>query len=94
VFDNNPGRLYHAKVAEIPRGVGEGQIRVSGVLAKVGAIGGAKEFPAVISIPEDLSDEPLRLGMPGTATVFSEKAGVIGLLAKILIWISSYTAYV
>jgi hypothetical protein len=31
--------------------------------------------------------------MPGTATVFSDNAGVIGLLAWILIWISSYTAY-
>lgn len=40
-----------------------------------------------------MSNDLLRLGMPGTATVFSEKAGVIGLLAKILIWISSYTAY-
>ena len=35
----------------------------------------------------------LRLGMPGSATVFSDKAGVIGLLMSILVWISSYTAY-
>jgi multidrug resistance efflux pump len=93
VFDNNPGRLYHAKITAVPRGVGEGQIRVSGVLANSSTIGGTKEFPAVISIPDHMSNDLLRLGMPGTATVFSEKAGVIGLLAKILIWISSYTAY-
>jgi len=31
--------------------------------------------------------------MPGTATVFSEKAGAIGLLMSILVWVSSYTAY-
>jgi hypothetical protein len=93
VFDNNPGRLYHAKITEIPRGVGQGQIGVSGMLAKVGAIGRAKEFPASVSLPEDVDRELLRLGMPGTATVFSEKAGVIGLLAWILIWINSYTAY-
>jgi len=35
----------------------------------------------------------LRLGMPGTATVFAENAGVIGLLMLILVWVSSYTAY-
>jgi multidrug resistance efflux pump len=91
VFDNNPGRLYHAKIVEIPRGVGQGQIAVSGMLAKT--IGGAKEFPAEVSLPEDLNRDLLRLGMPGTATVFSDNAGVIGLLAWILIWISSYTAY-
>ena len=93
VFDANPGRLYHAKITDIPRGIGQGQIGVSGMLAKVGAIGGAKAFPASISLPEDMDRELLRLGMPGTATVFSEKAGVIGLLATILIWITSYTAY-
>jgi hypothetical protein len=31
--------------------------------------------------------------MTGNATAFSEKAGVIGLLATILVWISAYTAY-
>jgi hypothetical protein len=35
----------------------------------------------------------LRVGMPGTVTVFSKKAGAIGLLMSILVWISSYTAY-
>jgi hypothetical protein len=40
-----------------------------------------------------MSRESLRLGMSGNATAFSEKAGVIGLLASILVWISAYTAY-
>lgn len=31
--------------------------------------------------------------MPGTATVFAENAGVIGLIVSILVWINSYTAY-
>jgi len=52
-----------------------------------------KAYPALISIPDDLDQAQLRLGMPGTATVFSEKAGVIGLLMSILVWISSYTPY-
>jgi hypothetical protein len=32
----------------------------------------------------------MRLGMSGTATVFAPKAGVIGFLMSILVWISSY----
>jgi multidrug resistance efflux pump len=93
VFDNAPGRIYRAKITAIPRGIGQGQIAVSGTLARTNAIGGATVFPAVISIPDGMSRGELRLGMSGSATAFSEKAGVIGLLASILVWVSSYTAY-
>src|SRR3954447_8347376 len=93
VFDNIPGRVFHAKITAIPKGVGQGQIAVSGTLARTNALGGATVFPAEISIPDEMTREALRLGMSGNATVFSEKAGVIGLLASILVWISSYTAY-
>jgi multidrug resistance efflux pump len=93
VFDNVPGRIYHAKILAIPKGVGQGQIAVSGALARTTALGGATAFPAVISIPDDMRRETLRLGMSGSATAFSENAGVIGLLASILVWINAYTAY-
>jgi multidrug resistance efflux pump len=93
VFDNVPGRIYHAKILAIPKGVGQGQIAVSGALARTNALGGAMAFPAVISIPNEMRRETLRLGMSGSATAFSDNAGVIGLLASILVWISSYTAY-
>ena len=93
VFDNVPGRIYHARVIEIPKGIGQGQIAVSGTLARTTALGGATVYPAVLSIPEGVSRDTLRLGMSGSATAFSEKAGVIGFLASILVWISSYTAY-
>lgn len=93
VFDNDPGRIHDATITGIPEGVGQGEIAVSGTLAKVGSIGGVKTYPAVISIPKDIDRNQLRLGMPGTATVFAENAGVIGLIMSILVWVSSYTAY-
>jgi multidrug resistance efflux pump len=93
VFDNRPGRIYHSTIVEIPVGVGQGQVALSGMLARAGSVSGAKTYPARISIPDDLKQAQLRVGMPGTATVFAEKAGVIGLLMSILVWISSYVAY-
>ena len=93
VFDNAPGRIYHAKIIEIPKGVGQGQVATSGTLARTNAIGGTIVFPATISVPDEMSRDSLRLGMSGNATAFAENAGVIGLLASILVWISAYTAY-
>ena len=93
VFDNAPGRIYHAKVTAIPKGIGQGQVAVSGTLARTTALGGTTAFPAEISIPDDMSRDSLRLGMSGNATAFAPNAGVIGLLASILVWISSYVAY-
>jgi multidrug resistance efflux pump len=93
VFDNDPGRVHDATITGIPQGVGQGEIAVSGTLAKVGSIGGVKTYPAVISVPKDIDRSQLRLGMPGTATVFAENAGVIGLIMSILVWVSSYAAY-
>jgi multidrug resistance efflux pump len=93
VFDNVPGRIYHAKITAIPKGVGQGQIAVSGTLARTNTLGGATVYPAVISIPDGMSRDSLRLGMSGSATAFADNAGVIGLLASILVWVSSYTAY-
>jgi multidrug resistance efflux pump len=89
VFDNDPGRLHNATIAEIPEGVGQGQVAVSGTLARTTAVGGANAYPALISIPRDLDHGTLRLGMSGKATVFADNAGVIGLIAWILIWIGS-----
>jgi multidrug resistance efflux pump len=93
VFDHDPGRLYNAKITQIPIGVGQGQIAVSGTLARTTAIGGATTYPAVISIPKNIDKNMLRLGMSGTAAVFAKDAGVIGVIAWVLIWISSYVAY-
>ena len=93
VFDNAPGRIYHAKVMGIPMGIGQGQVAVSGTLARTNALGGATVFPAEISIPDGMNRDQLRLGMSGSATAFAGNAGVIGLLASILVWVGSYTAY-
>ncbi|QIG91472.1 HlyD family secretion protein [Bradyrhizobium sp. 6(2017)] len=93
VFDNDPGRIYEASITEIPEGVGQGQIAVSGMLARVGSVGGTSAYPAVISLPADANRSILRLGTSGTATVFAENAGPIGLIARIVLWVQSYAAY-
>jgi multidrug resistance efflux pump len=90
---NQPGRVYTTTIAAVVRGVGEGQIAASGSLARVGQIGATGDFPARIKAPSNLDPTLLRLGMVGSATVISAKAGPIGLLADILQWVQAYALY-
>jgi hypothetical protein len=78
---------------DIPRGVGQGQIAVSGTLARVGSIGITDEYPVRLDIPQGINHDLLRPGMSGTATVFAPDAGVIGIISAIVIWVSAFTAY-
>jgi multidrug resistance efflux pump len=39
VVDSDPGRIHYAHIVAIPEGVGQGQIAVSGALAKAGSTG-------------------------------------------------------
>lgn len=92
-FDVNPGRVHEATIVDIPRGVGQGEIAVSGTLARVGSIGGTSAYPAVIAVPPDAPRNALRPGTSGTATVFAPNAGAIGLIARVLLFIQAWAAY-
>ena len=75
------------------RGIGQGEIANYEDVRQVCPNRLADVYPAAISVPTDLDREQLRLGMPGKATVFSESAGLIGLIRLILVLGSAYTAY-
>jgi hypothetical protein len=78
---------------DIARGIGQGQLAVSGTLARVGSGGITTEFPARLDIPQNIDRDLVRPGMSGSATVFSPNAGVIGTIASILLWVNAYLAY-
>jgi multidrug resistance efflux pump len=93
VFANRPGEVYYSAITDVVRGIGQGQVGVSGTLARAETVGTSTTYPASIDLPKDIDPDMLRLGMVGTATVFSDKAGPIGLLATILLWVKAYAAY-
>jgi len=93
VFANRPGKVFYSAISDVYRGVGQGQVAVSGTLARAETVGTSSTFPAKIEIPKGIDPDMLRLGMVGTATVISEHAGPIGLLATILLWVKAYAAY-
>jgi multidrug resistance efflux pump len=93
VFANRPGAVYVSAIADVPRGIGLGQLAVSGTLARAETVGTSTTYPARIDVPKDLEPDMMRLGMAGTATVISESAGPIGALATILLWVKAFAAY-
>lgn len=93
VFANRPGEVFYSSVSEVHRGTGQGQVAVSGVLARAETVGMSATYPAALEIPKNIDPDVLRLGMVGTATVISEKAGPIEVLATILLWMKAYAAY-
>jgi multidrug resistance efflux pump len=94
VFANRPGVIYKSTVGDIVQGVGQGQIAVSGILARAESIGTSTDYPALINMPAGMDDLNMpRLGMVGTATVISDEAGPIGFLANILLWVKAYALY-
>ena len=93
VFSNQPGKVYDTKVLDIARGIGQGQLAVSGTLAQVGSIGITTEYPVRLEIPQDIDRDLVRPGMSGTATVLAPNAGVIGVIASVLLWVNAYLAY-
>jgi multidrug resistance efflux pump len=93
VFANDPGHTYRSTIGGIAQGVGQGQIAVSGILARADSIGTSTDYPALINVPADMDRNVLRLGMVGSATVISDHAGPIGILANILLWVTAYALY-
>jgi multidrug resistance efflux pump len=93
VFASRPGEVYYSEIADIYRGIGQGQVAVSGTLARVETVGTSTTYPVSIVVPKNIDPDMLRLGMVGTATVITDKAGPIGTLATILIWVKAYAAY-
>lgn len=93
VFANRPGEVYTSTIADLLSGTGQGQIGVSGTLARAETVGTSSTYPARIAVPKNVDTDMLRLGMVGTATVISDTSGPIGFLAIILIWVKAYVAY-
>jgi multidrug resistance efflux pump len=93
VFANRPGEVFYSEIGDVLRGTGQGQVAVSGTLARAETVGTSTTYPASIVVPKDIDPDMLRLGMVGTGTVISDGAGPIGLLATILLWVKAYAAY-
>lgn len=88
-FPALPGRVYEAEVVAVAAAIGNAQVLASGQLPAVEQLSMTRLFPVYITLPEDLPEEVQRAGMAASVTIHTEGAGVVGIVAVILQWVST-----
>jgi multidrug resistance efflux pump len=88
-FAADPGRIYESTITLLVPAIGEGQIAASGALPRAAEFlrGGGSDFVVRIAMPSEAPERVKRLGIAGSATVFSEDSGPMEPLARILLWL-------
>jgi len=93
ILNNLPGRILDSEVIDIVRGTSDGHVAAVGTLPDMASLGTGSEYAVRIKPPATLRPEDIRVGMAGSATIFTEEAGAIGILAQVLLWIGALTSY-
>ena len=88
-FPAVPGRLFETEVMRIGTAVGEGQYLASGQLAMTSEQRTTRIYPILLSIPEEFPLELRKVGLSADATIYTENAGVVGIVATILQWVGT-----
>ncbi len=89
-----PGTSFTTTVRAIVPGTAEGTLGgATGSLPGIGDFLGASQFVVRLDLPEDIPEHAKRLGMSGAATMITEEAGAVEVLAKILFWLNMQLNY-
>lgn len=65
----------------------------TGSLPGIGDFLGASQFVVRLDLPEDIPEHAKRLGMSGSATMITDEAGAVEILARILFWLNMQLNY-
>lgn len=93
-FNSAPGVVYDTAIASIPHAVVQGQVTSEDAINPFDAVASAQDmYPVRITFPSDAPEELARPGVIAQVTVFTDEGNPINMLAKILMWISTWTNY-
>jgi multidrug resistance efflux pump len=88
-FPALPGQVFETQVILVPGAIGNTQLIASGQLASVEQLKTTRLYPVFISLPEDFPDELRKVGLAASVTIHTEGAGVVGIVAVVLQWVST-----
>ena len=84
-----PGRVYESEVQEFVSGIQEGQILATGQLDPVQRRRMVRGYPVLLTLPEDFPPELRKVGLAASATIVTESAGPIAIVAWVMQWIQT-----
>ena len=88
-FPALPGRVFETRVVGIPAAIREGQVDASSLLPSVQESRATRIWPMIIELPEELPENMVRAGVSAEVYIHTEDAGIVGIVAIILQWIST-----
>jgi len=88
-FAGLPGRLFEARVAVMPIGIGDAQVMPTGTLPMVASAAMTRLYPIYIELPEDYPKHMRKLGLSATVYIHTENAGVVAPVALAAQWMAS-----
>jgi multidrug resistance efflux pump len=88
-FPALPGQVFETQVILVPGAIGNMQLIASGQLASVEQLKTTRLYPVFMSLPEDFPDELRKVGLAASVTIHTEGAGVVGIVAVVLQWVST-----
>ena len=93
-FSSAPGVIYKTEVALIPPGAVQGQITPEDAANPFDSISSVQDmYPVRIAFPSKAPKELARPGGLVQVTVFTDEGNPIDILAKILMWLSTWANY-
>ena len=88
-FPALPGKVFESSVAGIPSAIGDSQVMASGQLPSIQQQQMTRLYPIYISLPEDFPHDLRKVGFAATVYIHTEGAGVVGIVAVVLQWVST-----
>lgn len=94
-FTADPGAIYQTQVAREVTGVIQGQVTIESASSPIDVVNAAQNvYPIMIAFPEDAPDHLKQPGKLASVTVFTDDGNPINILAKILLWISTWMDFI
>ena len=88
-FPALPGQIFETRVWTIPSAIGNAQFMASGLLTTVDGQRMTRLYPIFMEFPEGFPKDLRKIGLAATTFIHTESAGVVGIVAVILQWVST-----
>jgi RND family efflux transporter MFP subunit len=94
-FNAAPGEIYQSTVIRMVSGVIQGQVTVESNASPIDTINAAPNaYPIAVAFPEGAPEQLKQPGKLASVTVFTDEGNPINILAKILLWISTWMDFI